>query len=284
MNNERISIKEEKSNLKGIKFKDIVVSRKDWLLISKNLSTEELLVIAIGSKYNSTGKKGLIKSLICVLGLIASVAFIVLQFMIDKISQEYGLFPLIGGIAGYFLFNFLAIKQVGYWGTYDRAKRRLSKDLRIVVDNISFENSLLGAINTLLFLLLALLTIPYKVLLMVLTTLVPKLQYWAIAKGESSVVIPLPEGYSIDELDGAMRFYDEHTFGRGIDEHLEEQERIRLSQYKAYKIGDTNKILYSNDCKNFYRHRGDINDWDRFGISEDNGKTIILEKDLRDLQ
>lgn len=281
MGNEKISIKEEKNNLKGIKFKDIVVSRKDWCMVSKSISAEELLVIAIGSKYKATGNRFLLRSLFCVLGLIASIVFIALQFIMKE--SEYGLFPLIGGIAGYLFFNFLAIKQVGYSDTYSHARRRLSKDLRVVVDNICFEGTLMGIINMLLRLLLMIITIPYKVLLMVLTTLIPKLQYWAIARGESSVVIPLPEGYSIDQLEEAMKFYDEHTFGRGIDEHFDELERKRLLEYKAYKIGNTDKILYSNDGKNFYRHRGDYNDWDRFGISEDNGKTIVLEKDLRDL-
>ena len=292
MNLKRIEIDEYGGNRVNdfkISMHDVVIGEKDWKAFRKSCSQTDLSVIAIGAKYRGMGTKFLVKGLIVSLLIIASYVAIVVGFVMNT-EDGFGL--IIGGVAGWLISNFIAVKLVGYINTYNLARRKLPKELKIYVDNFFVEPMALSLINMLIRLLLWFGTLPYKFILLVISSFAPKLENWAIARGLTSVVVTIPSNYSLDQLDELDNFYRSSTFGKGFNEQVDESERKRLASYKAYEIVGENKVLYSNDGTHFYKKKGDYGDLYLVGVSSDNGKTIeftkeydsMLKNDLEDLK
>ena len=131
--------------------------------------------------------------------------------------------------------------------------------------------------------------IPYQFIIIVLTTMIPKLENWGIAKGLNSSVISLPNGYNIEELDSLSNYYKETKFWEVVEKNLEEkakeaeirrakEEAEKLKKVKAYSYKDSlgrEVTVYSNDGKNYYSNP-ECESAYRIGEKTKDGKKVII--------
>lgn len=270
------------SVFENLKFEDSIVHSKDWKAFKKYASLDDLFVIAIGSKYRSSSTGALIKKIISVVGTILSIVIgLVILF---NGSGNLGVAGVAIAIVGYFFFNLLAIKQIGYAETLRQCLWKLPKEDRKFVNRL-WNNTFVEILNIILELLLNFMVIPYKFIIIVLTTFIPKLENWGIAKGLNSSVITLPVGYDISSLSSLSEYYRSTKFGEAVSNHIEEkyeakQEELKrdAETVKAYTIKDAdgNSIrVYTKDRHTFYRDEACV--VNSIGKSYDNGKTVNIE-------
>ena len=108
-NSSTYSSKRKKGNvLADVKFYDSIISRKDWKAFRRSASQDDLAILAIGAKYRVFGFKPILKAIISVVGVIASI---VLGFYGFAYFGQFSLFAMVGG---FFFFNVLATKLIGY--------------------------------------------------------------------------------------------------------------------------------------------------------------------------
>ncbi|MDE6661555.1 MAG: hypothetical protein K2J93_07015 [Anaeroplasmataceae bacterium] len=263
------SSKRKKSNvLAGVKFYDSIISRKDWKAFRRSASQDDLAILAIGAKYRVFGFKPILKAIISVAGVIASIALGIYGL------AYFGQFALFAMVGGFFFFNVLATKLIGYTDTYDSCYRKLNKDLKKYVNQFYNTNLFLELFNILLYLALTIFTFPYKMLLLVIEIMIPKAKEWAICKGNGeSVVVTIPEGFDIGNLGALGEYYKSFTFGDVWDAQIEENKRIEMAKYSKYEYNG--KTAYSKDGKTFY-DSPDSSVSKVVGYSED-GKTIYTK-------
>ncbi len=249
---------------------DTIVSNKDWKAFRKGASEEELATLAIGSRYRLESVSFYVKAVISVVGMIFSIAFGISCF------SNFGIFAIFVLVGGYIFFNLLASKLIGYSNTYSSCYRKISKEKREFVDRLFKKNIWLNLIRSIVLLFLNIITIPYKFILMAIEILIPPAKNWAIAHGsDAGAVITMPKGYDIGCLGALGNYYASCTFGNAWEEHLDNQERERLSKYKKYTYIDkygVEQTAYSDDETHFY---SSPNSRIEVGTSNDNGKTII---------
>ncbi len=259
--------KQEKIKLN---LKDIVISTKDWKNFKKYASQEDLLVIALGAKYQSSGSNTLIKGAVAILGCLGCIGALVACF--------FGILPplmIFIIVFAYIAVNVFATKVIKYNETYNQAYSKLNTKNKNYVDNFFDDSPMFRILAVLMRLLLAILTYPYQLILMVIRVFIPKLEAWTIAKGGMySVVISLPKGYDIAELSAVSQYYESLSFLEGFNEQMDENEKARLAKYVKYTYKDEygrSKEAYSDDGVHFY---SSPNSSYEIGTSDDKGKTI----------
>ncbi len=251
---------------------DTIVYRSDWKAFRKRASQDELFALAVGSRYQLDGVKFYIRSL---LGAVGGVLSIVLAFVL---AEDFGWFAIIGGVAGYLFFNLMASKQVGYADTLSDCRRKLDREKQQLLKELFPENILLTILRQLVLMVLAIVTFPYKFLLIIIETLIPAARDWTVAHGgEAGAVISLPKGCDIGGLGTMGAYYASQKFGAVWDQHMQEVEAAKLAKFKKYTYTDQYGIereAYSDDGKTFYDATNKLKE---VGISKDDGKTIDLK-------
>ena len=282
------TIEDYENFISNLKFIDSIVSSKDWKRFRKTASPNDLFAIAVGSKYRSSGINALIKKMISIIGTILSIVIGIIVFFNAK-SGQLGFVAIIIIILGYLFFNMLAIKQIGYAETLSQSMRKLQKEDRELIKKMWNKNPFVDLLNALLNVLLTFMVIPYQFIIIVLTTMIPKLENWGIAKGLNSSVISLPNGYNIEELDSLSNYYKETKFWEVVEKNLEEkakeaeirrakEEAEKLKKVKAYSYKDSlgrEVTVYSNDGKNYYSNP-ECESAYRIGEKTKDGKKVII--------
>lgn len=251
---------------------DTIVYRSDWKAFRKRASQDELFALAVGSRYQLDGVKFYIRSL---LGAVGGVLSIVLAFVL---AEDFGWFAIIGGVAGYLFFNLMASKQVGYADTLSDCRRKLDREKQQLLKELFPENILLTILRQLVLMVLAIVTFPYKFLLIIIETLIPAARDWTVAHGGAAgAVISLPKGCDIGGLGTMGAYYASQKFGAVWDQHMQEVEAAKLAKFKKYTYTDQYGIereAYSDDGKTFYDATNKLKE---VGTSKDDGKTIDLK-------
>lgn len=251
---------------------DSVVHKKDWKKFRRRATQDELTVLAIGSRYRLKGATFYVKSVLSVVGTIASIT---LGLLYLQDTFQFALFVMIGG---YLFFNLLASKQLGYADTLRSCNTKLDKEHRDIVKSLFPENILLAALRQIVLLCLNIFTIPYQFLLLIIETFIPPARNWAVKHGGSEgAVITLPKGYDIGNLGALGEYYASASFAGAWEEQLANEERARTEKFSSYTYTDkygVTQTAYSDDGKNFYTSTDKLT---QVGTSEDGGKTIDLK-------
>ena len=251
---------------------DTIVHKADWKAFRKRASQDELFALAVGSRYQLDGIKFYIRSL---LGAVGGVLSIVLAIVL---AGEFGWFAIIGGVAGYLFFNLMASKQVGYADTLGDCRWKLDSEHAQLLKDLFSENIFLTILRQLVLLVLAIVTLPYKFLLIVIETMIPAARDWTVAHGgEAGAVISMPKGCDIGGLGAMGAYYASQKFGDVWDQHLQEVEAAKLAKFQKYTYTDQygmTQEAYSDDGKTFYEGTNKLKE---VGTSKDGGKTIKLK-------
>ena len=250
---------------------DTIVYKSDWKAFKKRASQDELFALAVGSRYQLDGAKFYIRSL---LGAVGGVLSIVLAFIL---AEDFGLFAIIGGVAGYLFFNLMASKQIGYADTLSDCRNKLNSENRQRLKDIFTENILLTLLRQIVLMMLTFVTIPYKFILIIIETFIPAARNWAVAHGgEAGAVISMPKGYDIGGLGTLGAYYASQKFGDVWEQHLKEVEAAKLAKFKKYTYTDKygmQQEAYSDDGKTFYEGTNKLK---IVGTSKDGGNTIDI--------
>ena len=248
---------------------DTIVHKADWKAFRKRASQDELFALAVGSRYQLDGIKFYIRSL---LGAVGGVLSIVLAIVL---AGESGWFAIIGGVAGYLFFNLMASKQVGYADTLGDCRWKLDSEHAQLLKDLFSENIFLTILRQLVLLVLAIVTLPYKFLLIVIETMIPAARDWTVAHGgEAGAVISMPKGCDIGGLGAMGAYYASQKFGDVWDQHLQEVEAAKLAKFQKYTYTDQygmTQEAYSDDGKTFYEGTNKLKE---VGTSKDGGKMI----------
>ncbi len=258
-----------------IQFEDFTISNADWYDFQASASEDDLLVLAIGSRFRTSGKKFFVRSLISVLGTILTILAVV--FAGNMFASFLGIVLL---VAGYFFFNGMAVKLVSYTSTYDDCYKRLSSTNQKALDILlGKENGFVIVFKSLVQYVLFLFTIPFRAILMLISMVLPQAQDWCIAHGAfGGTVVTLPQGYEMDRLKEVGEYYKSCSFLDAWEENIKEQKRESLSKMKEYTYKDEMGVVqtaYSDDGENFY---STVDKEYKVGESTDGGKKIDLSK------
>lgn len=248
---------------------DTIVHKKDWKAFRKRATQEELLTLAIGSKYRLAGFSAIVKGLVSVVGVILSIVLGV------TLVGSIGFFAIFLLVAGYLFFNLLASKVLGYSDTYRDCRSRLQGEYRQKLDNVFRDCVAVKIVRVLVMTLLTIVTIPYKFLLIIIETLIPAAGNWTVAHGgEAGAVITLPKGTDIGDLGAIGAYYASQKFGDVWEQQIEEWKLEDRARYKKYVYRDkygVEQTAYSKDGVHFYDSPDSMHE---VGYSSDGGKTI----------
>lgn len=248
---------------------DTIVHKKDWKAFRKRATQEELLTLAIGSKYRIAGFSAIVKGLVSVVGVILSVVLGV------TLVGSIGFFAIFLLVAGYLFFNLLASKVLGYSDTYRDCRSRLQGEYRQKLDNVFRDCVAVKIVRVLVMALLTIVTIPYKFLLIIIETLIPAAGNWTVAHGgEAGAVITLPKGADIGNLGAIGAYYASQKFGDVWEQQIKEWTLEDRARYKKYVYRDkygVEQTAYSKDGVRFYDSPNGVRE---VGYSSDGGKTI----------
>lgn len=165
------------TDLHDIKFEDTIIRSKDWKAFRRSATQDELLALAIGSKYRMLGISYFVKTIIAIVGMILSIIIGIWGF---DYFDMFSLFILIGG---YLFFNLLASKLIGYTDTYTSCYRKLSSDRCDFLNGVFQEKVVIKVLRLISLWILNIVTIPYKAVLMFIEILIPTTSNWVIAHG-----------------------------------------------------------------------------------------------------
>ena len=246
---------------------DAVVHKKDWKAFLKRATQEELLTLAIGSRYRLSGAKPLVTT---ILGLVGSILSIVLA-----VSMVFGQFGIFFGVGAFFACNLIVCKQLGYSNTLNDCRRKLSLENRQRLKELFPESIVVSVLRTVFMMLLMWATLPYKFLLIIIETLIPAAGNWTVAHGgEAGAVITLPKGSDIGNLGEIGAYYASQKFGDVWEQQIEEWKLEGRARYKKYVYHDkygVEQTAYSKDGVRFYDSPDSVRE---IGHSSDGGKTI----------
>ena len=196
----------EKAAIQKLDLEDVSIHEKEWKEFRKTASQEELLILAIGSKYRL--RTSIIKSLLFAIGLVLSVVVgLCLLF-----STTVGLVILIGG---YLIFAFLSSKHIRYQDTFNQINRKLDKENKLYMKSVFKYSAGMTVLDIFLKFALMWLTIPYQALMLVLGMIAPN---FTIAK--NGVLVSVPKGYGLENLIDMGEYYKKYSL---LDEMIETQ-------------------------------------------------------------
>ena len=251
---------------------DTIVHQADWKAFRKRASQDELFALAVGSRYQLDGAKFYIRSL---LGAVGGVLSIVLAVVL---AGDFGVFAIIGGVAGYLFFNLMACKQVGYADTLGDCRWKLDSEHAQLLKDLFSENIFISILRQIILIALRFVAFFYQGLLMFIGILIPAARDWTVAHGGAAgAVISMPKGCDIGGLAAMGEYYASQKFGDAWDQSLEEHEAARVAKYQKYTYIDKYGVrqeAYSDDGRTFY---SDTDRLKEVGTSEDGGKTIKLK-------
>ena len=251
---------------------DTIVHQADWKAFRKRASQDELFALAVGSRYQLDGAKFYIRSL---LGAVGGVLSIVLAVVL---AGDFGVFAIIGGVAGYLFFNLMACKQVGYADTLGDCRWKLDSEHAQLLKDLFSENIFISILRQIILIALRFVAFFYQGLLMFIGILIPAARDWTVAHGGAAgAVISMPKGCDIGGLAAMGEYYASQKFGDAWDQSLEEHEAARVAKYQKYTYIDKYGVrqeAYSDDGRTFYSGTDRLKE---VGTSEDGGKTIKLK-------
>ncbi len=264
---------------------DSIITTRDWKAFKKTATQEELVVLAIGAKYRTSGKQFFTKALISVLGSIASVVIGILS--ISELDVFFSLAILIGG---YGFFSLMASKLAAYSTTYKKCLRLLDKENKDYVEGLFPKGSTFERVmHALVEIGLNFFIFPFQLIMMIISMFIPKAAEWAVAHGAMSdaIVVSIPKGYDIGGLGAIGEYYASQSFSAIWDEHLEEEERrkaeekrrvvteggyARTLNYTGYTVQNGEYVdEYTDDLGNRWVRNEKIGEADTYSREEGDG-------------
>lgn len=245
----------------SVELVDISMHESDWKAFRKTASQDELLLMAIGSKYRvGTYKK---KAAIFALGLVASVGAGV--GLIFGGMMDIGLIVL---AVGYLLFSFLSSKYIRYQDTYSQLCRRLTGDYKVAIKQAMPQYKVGGFLSTLLNLVLIYITIPYQAIMMMLGMIAPN-----FVAAKNGILVSVPPGCGLDDILGIYGYFKSASFFDGVDFLLNDVEQTSYEHNHKYEVDITNDAgcrvtLHSADNRTFYDDNNNAYE------SDDGGRTV----------